>query len=161
MKNRYPKAYIVLASMIIAVLAALSFLDLSFFKYLDRLAYDAESLFHTKSIQADDHEFVLLLADTPPMTQMPAPPLGNWDLARLIGILEERKVKQILITFPVTRENPEFPQVLEQLRKKLLADPGVRNKGSTKSRVTRYCRELENLLDWDSILAKRVQDSGN
>lgn len=161
MKNRYPKAYIVLASMIIAVLAALSFLDLSFFKYLDRLAYDAESLFHTKSIQADDHEFVLLLADTPPMTQMPAPPLGNRDLARLIGILEERKVKQILITFPVTRENPDFPQALEQLRKKLLADPGIRNKGSTKSRVTRYCRELENLLDWDSILAKRVQDSGN
>ncbi len=157
----YPKPYIILSALIIIASAVLSFFSLSFFNFLDRLAYDTECLFNRSYVLEEPSNFVLVSTSPPPTHKNFQGPLSNHELAELIKILKQGNVRDIVVGFPVAKQRSDVRPIVNEFKKRLLSALSTISNKSLRPKASRYVDQLAKELDSDSLILSTVKRAGN
>lgn len=161
MIDRYPKSYIIISAFIILGLVVLSFTHVTLFNYVDKVAYDAESLLAKSYVQNEPSGFAVVVTGSLNGMETTGSSITNSQLAELIGLLKQGKVKDIVIGFPVIRENPNLESIIDDFRKRLFSMVSINGKKTYRPRVSQYIASLKKDLDSDSLLIRAVKGAGN
>ena len=161
MSQLHSKAHIVATLLVITIFGALSFLDLPFFNTIERIIYDTEATFYTKPVQARPSHVALILIDHNTLSGGAGEPITKADLADMINILSQGKVRDIVINFQLAKNNNPTIKKILNLRERILNSKGGKKTRPVPEQVLRDLQEIQEDLDIDGRLIKRVKQAGN